>query len=99
MTRFVEDAFLYDFNMLVEDKFSFYQSLSPTLQTELIDRLFGTFKRSFRHIFDPCERGFVNEMIINMFTLILPDREYIVEPGQKIEFIYFIVDGIVSIHS
>ena len=24
MTRFVEDAFLYDFNMLVEDKFSFY---------------------------------------------------------------------------
>ena len=81
MTRFVEEAFMYDFNMLIEDKFNFYQCLTPTLQTELIDLLFGNFKRSFRHIFDPCERGFVNELIINMFTKILPDREYVAEPG------------------
>jgi hypothetical protein len=65
----------------------------------LINLLFGQFKSSFRHIFDPCERGFVNQLIINMFTKILPDREYVAECGQKFGEIYFITDGIVSVHS
>ena len=68
------------------------------MQTKLIDMLFGDFKRNFKHVFDPCERGFVNELIINMFSKIIPDKESIIEPGQKFSSIYFIVDGIVSIH-
>jgi hypothetical protein len=80
MIRFVEEAFMYDFNMLVEDKFFFYYNLTPTMQTKLIDMLFGDFKRNFKHVFDPCERGFVNELIINMFSKIIPDKESIIEP-------------------
>ena len=98
MIRFVEEAFMYDFNMLIEDKFFFYQNLTPVMQNKIIDMLFGDFKRNFKHVFDPCERGFVNELIINMFSKIIPDKETIIEAGQKFSSIYFIVDGIVSIH-
>lgn len=41
----------------------------------------------------------MNELVVNLFAKILPDRETIIEPGQKFKEIYFIWDGIVTIHS
>ena len=50
----------------------------------------------FRHFFDPCEQGFINEAIIWLFT-----RRYkkettsrvIVRNGYKMSELYFIVEG------
>ena len=63
--KYVEQALLYDFNLLIED-FTFYQQLTPKMQTDLIQstRVFKEFERQFSHFFEECERGFTNEMII-----------------------------------
>jgi len=69
--KYVEQAFLYDFNLVIEE-FPFYQQITPKMQTDLIQntRVFKEFERSFNHFFEECERGFTNEMIINMFCRI-----------------------------
>ena len=38
----VEDAFLYDFNMIIEE-FDCYQELSSQLQSKVAKKLFGNF--------------------------------------------------------
>ena len=40
----VEDAFEYDFNMLIEE-YGFYYGLSPKMQTNLVNFLFFDFKK------------------------------------------------------
>ena len=40
----VEDAFEYDFNMLIEE-YDFYYGLSPKMQTNLVNFLFFDFKK------------------------------------------------------
>ena len=57
------------------------------MQNSLIDIIFKDFKRDFRYFFDPLDRGFVNEAIVNMNA-----REYKVgtsvdqnEPRLKLE--------------
>jgi len=69
--KYVEQAFMFDFNLLIEE-FGFYQVFSPKIQTELIlnTGMFKDFERSFNHFFEECERGFINEMIINMYCRI-----------------------------
>ena len=59
----VEEAFRKDFNLIVEN-YEFYQQLTPKMQTKVITQIFEEFRQSFRHWFDPCDRGFVNEAII-----------------------------------
>jgi hypothetical protein len=63
--KYVEQAFQFDFNLVIED-FPFYQQMTPKMQTELIKntRTFSEFEKSFNHFFDECERGFTNELII-----------------------------------
>ena len=59
--------------------------------------IFGQFKKNFRHFFDPCDQGFVNEAIINLYS-----RRYLhskigrtrlVRPQYKMTEIYFTCEG------
>ena len=63
----VEEAFKNDFNMIIEEH-SFYQQLSPRMQTQVINLIFEDFRKNFRHFFDPCDQGFINEAIINLLS-------------------------------
>ena len=53
--------------------------MSPKIQIELMDTLFRDFQRQFKHFFDLCERGFVNEFIINMYCRSY-DADHIIIP-------------------
>lgn len=64
---YVKDALLFDFNMIIEE-FNFYQKLSSKMQSQIIDLVFVDFQKRFRHFFDLCEKGFLNELIINMYA-------------------------------
>ena len=59
----VRDAFHYDFNLIVEE-YDLYQQLTPKMQIELINKIFGKFIITFKHFFNSCEIGFRNEFII-----------------------------------
>ena len=63
----VEEAFKNDHNLIIEE-FPFYQQLSPKMQTDLINLIFIDFRRNFRHFFDPCDQGFINEIVINLLS-------------------------------
>ena len=64
---YVEHAFKYDFNLVVEE-FDFYHQITPKMQSQLIKqtRVFHEFENNFNHFFEDCERGFTNEFIIHM---------------------------------
>jgi hypothetical protein len=66
--KYVEQAYKYDFNLLIEE-FEFYQQMTPHSQTKIIQetKTFKEFEKNFEHFFEDCERGFTNELIINMF--------------------------------
>ena len=92
----VEFAFRKDHNLIVEE-YDFYQQLSPKMQTEVIDTIFMQFMQNFRFFFDPLDRGFVNEVIIQLFA-----RKYEVgndkrlrleKPEYKMTQMYFILEG------
>ena len=69
----LEDAFEYDFNVIIEE-FHFYQNLSPHLRSELMVELFGPFEKKFNLFFGELERLFINEIVINLFArTYLPD--------------------------
>lgn len=69
----LEDAFEYDFNVIIEE-FHFYQNLSPHLRSELMVELFGPFEKKFNFFFGELERLFINEIVINLFArTYLPD--------------------------
>ena len=68
------------------------------MQNELIDLIFDEFKQNFRHFFDPCDRGFINEVIINMLSRRYhrpktDSKKQIVHPGHKLEQLYFTIEG------
>ena len=42
----VEDAFKFDFNMVIEE-YAFYYALPPKMQTELVNLLFSDFIKNF----------------------------------------------------
>ena len=67
--RQIEEAMKFDFNMIIEE-YEFYQKLTPRMQTELISYLFYDFRNHFKHLFDWCEVGFANAIIINCFVRI-----------------------------
>lgn len=69
------------------------------MQTELISstRVFQEFEKSFNHFFDECERGFTNELIIQMFCRIFPPGTPVVTYRSNIKQMYFIRQGIVEV--
>lgn len=49
--------------MIIEE-FDFYQQLPPKAQSELVDFLYKDTLNMFKSIFDFCEIGFRNELIV-----------------------------------
>lgn len=90
--QYVQDAFLHDFNLIIEE-FPFYYQISPKMQTEITNTIFKDFIQNFRHFFDYCERGFTNELIINMYCRIYQPETTIVQYGQRFSEVYFIREG------
>lgn len=94
--KYVEEAFLHDFNMVIEE-FPFYYDIAPKMQDELIKILFGDFQNNFKSFFNYCERGFANEVIVNMYCRIYEPDETIVSYGQKFNEVFFIREGAVRL--
>lgn len=49
------NSFMGDFNLIIEE-FDFYQQLSPKLQNQLIQHVFGRFICNFDYVFKNCEQ-------------------------------------------
>jgi hypothetical protein len=96
--QYVHDAFMHDFNLIIEE-FNFYQQIPPKMQTEIMNTIFKDFQLHFRHFFEYCERGFVNELIINMFARIYEPDVDIVKYGEKFRQVYFICEGSVTMYN
>lgn len=96
--KYVEQAFLYDFNLVIEE-FPFYQQITPKMQTDLIQntRVFKEFERSFQHFFEECERGFTNEMIINLFCRIQNPGRIVIPYRSNVKEMWFIRQGLVEV--
>ena len=96
--KYVEQAFLYDFNLVIEE-FPFFQQITPKMSTELIQntRVFRDFEKSFNHFFDECERGFTNELIINMYCRIYSPGKIVISYKSNVKEMYFIRQGLVEV--
>ena len=92
----VEEAFKNDHNMIIEE-FDFYQQLPPRVQTNLINLIFEDFRQNFRHFFDPCDTGFINEVIIRLYSRRYQrptsGRNRLVKPQYKMTEIFFTMEG------
>jgi signal-transduction protein with cAMP-binding, CBS, and nucleotidyltransferase domain len=91
---------MYDFNLVIEE-FVFYQQITPKMQTELIQntRVFQEFEKSFNHFFDECERGFTNELIINMFCRLYTPGKTVISYKSNVKEMYFIRQGLVEVYN
>ena len=82
--------------MIIEE-FNFYQQLSPRIQTKLIELIFEDFRQDFRHFFDPCDRGFINEVIIRLYSRNYQKpklgRMRLVRPQYKMMEMFFTMEG------
>ena len=69
------------------------------MQSELIQntRIFHNFEKSFNHFFEECERGFINEMIMNMYCRIYTPGRTIIAYRSVVKEMYFIRIGLVEI--
>jgi|TARA_B110001450_G_scaffold178562_1_gene166832 signal-transduction protein with cAMP-binding, CBS, and nucleotidyltransferase domain len=69
------------------------------MQTELIQntRVFRDFEKSFNHFFDECERGFTNELIINMYCRIYSPGKIVISYKSNVKEMYFIRQGLVEV--
>ena len=88
----VKDAFLYDFNLIVEE-FTLYQLLPPKSQTDLINLIFRDFLRNFEHFFGSCENGFRNEFVIQLFTRQFLAGETLQEINKEFQLMTLITQG------
>ena len=98
--KYVEQAFLFDFNLIIEE-FEFYDQITPKMQTDLIQniKVFRDFEKSFSHFFEECERGFTNELIINLYCRIyFPDKTVISYRSCPKEM-FFIRQGMVEVYN
>jgi hypothetical protein len=55
--EFIQDAFVYDFNLIIEE-FSFYTELPASIQNQISESLFKTFKQNFNSFFLNTDIGF-----------------------------------------
>lgn len=69
------------------------------MQTELIQstRTFKDFEKTFNHFFEECERGFTNELIINMLCRIYIPGKIVISYKSKVKEMFFIRQGLVEV--
>ena len=91
---------MYDFNLVIEE-FQFYQQITPKMQTELISstRTFREFERTFGHFFDECERGFTNDLIINMLCRFYMHNMSVISYKTNVKEMYFIKQGYIEVYN
>ena len=84
---------------MVIEEFQFYQQITPKMQTELIQstRTFKDFEKTFNHFFEECERGFTNELIINMLCRIYIPGKIVISYKSKVKEMFFIRQGLVEV--
>ena len=59
--------------------------------------MFRDFEKSFNHFFDECERGFTNELIINMYCRIYSPGKIVISYKSNVKEMYFIRQGLVEV--
>ena len=71
------------------------------MQTDLIQttRVFKEFEKSFGHFFEECERGFTNELIINLLCRIYTPGRIVVSYKSSVNYLYFIRQGLVEVYN
>ena len=52
------------------------------MQTEVIELIFSEFQNNFRFFFAQCDRGFINEAIIRMYS-----RRYFKQPTGRLKLV------------
>ena len=69
------------------------------MQTDLMKstKVFNEFEKQFSHFFDECERGFTNEVIINMFCRLYTQDKTVIPYKSNVKEMYFIKTGEVLI--
>ncbi len=92
MQKLLEDSITFNFSVLVEHH-TFYQRLRPKMQTEFINFLFKNFLNKFDHFFQGLERGFVNELVINLQSRTFLPGEDIIKAGSHLTEMFFITRG------
>ena len=83
---------MLDFNMIIEE-FDIYQQLTSQLQTKVVTHIFTGFISKFKLFFAELEAGFINEVVINLFARTQLPGEVILEPGEYVNQLFFIVRG------
>ena len=63
------------------------------MQTEIVNTLFHDFLHTFDHFFGGLERGFVNELVINLYARSFMPGEDIMKPGQRFDEVMFVIRG------
>ena len=96
--RYIETAIHYDFNLIVEE-FPFFKQFPQKLQTEVIQStaMFKEFERSFSHFFEECERGFINEVIVNLRVRTERPGKTLIQNLQNVTELCFIRQGLVEV--
>lgn len=89
---FIEDAFIHDYNLIIEE-FAFYTELPASIQNQISESLFKTFKANFHNFFLNTDIGFQHQLIVSMYCRIYEPGKTIVSCGQKFNEIFFISKG------
>ena len=68
------------------------------MQTELMKNTltFKNFENNFNHIFSECERGFINELVINMFCQIYSHGKTVINYKTHVNQLYFVQCGTIE---
>lgn len=96
MNKSIKISFFSDFNTIVEES-NYFQRLSHKLQTKLINLMFRDFETNFDTFFINLERGFINNLIVNLYARAYQPGHEFIRPGQKIIEICFIIEGQIAI--
>lgn len=73
--------------------------MTPKMQTDLMKstKVFKDFENKFSHFFEECERGFTNEVIINLYCRIFAHDRVVVNYKSNFNEMFFIQQGMVQI--
>jgi hypothetical protein len=63
------------------------------LQTKIVKQFFKGFILKFRLFFGELEQGFINEIVVNLFARTFNAGENIIDAGQVVTQLMFIVRG------
>ena len=91
----MRDAFHYDFNLIVEE-YCLYQQLTPKMQIELINKIFGKFIVTFKHFFNSCEIGFRNEFIIWLLARNYRPNMIVQSHGKEPDEVVLVLSGMIE---